>query len=139
MITKFIIVENPGQGDEFVKNNVNEILNDIPELIRFLMTECPEVIVKINLEIFEDDYDEDRDILSSADALSPILNIVKKIKAIPITEDSEFFVNLRDVLIPFYAEVFTQTIQTMKIVFDNYNRYLILKSRYMEMINIIVN
>ncbi|MBA42817.1 MAG: hypothetical protein CMF62_02270 [Magnetococcales bacterium] len=135
MISKLVIKSNPEQDSTFLETNINNILNDIPELITFLLTEAPEVLVKVALGIYENEYDQDKDIGDTTNALEPILDIVKKIRRIPISEDSDFYEDLKTQILPYYSTISMKMINTMKVTLDNYNRYLMIKSRHMEILN----
>jgi hypothetical protein len=138
LLTKYLISLNPGRDDDFISTNIESVLKSNPTLIRFLLTECPEVLVKINMNIYESEYDEDKEIDSTIKALQPILDIVLQITTIQITKESEMYKNLDTVVLPFYADVITKTIQKMKTTIDNYNRYLAIKSKYLNMLSILL-
>ena len=94
--------------------------------------------VKHVLKIYNDDYDSSKKISNFDDIFSPILGIIKSNGVIMIDDDSSLIKNLRDVILPYYKEMYTIIIPKMKILSDNYFRYLMNESKYVEIMNILL-
>lgn len=109
-----------------------------PKLARYVVGEIPKMTVKHVLKIYNDDYDSSKKISNFDDIFSPILGIIKSNGVIMIDDDSSLIKNLRDVILPYYKEMYTIIIPKMKILSDNYFRYLMNESKYVEIMNILL-
>lgn len=125
------------QRRDFIMRLVENIIdfdlqqqNSDPQLAKYMIRDMPLQLVKHVLKMYEDDFDNARNIESVDTLFQPIITILMKNKTVSITKDSTIIKNLNDFIFPYYRDVMTQTIEAMRVVLENYNRYIINESRY---------
>lgn len=131
---------------QFIRTLVATIINPnygisgkLPDakLHNYILKEMPKLLVKLKLNIYADDLDEDKDIKSVDDMFQNISNILIKSGGGLIQDN--FIVTLNNFIFKYYKEVFDQVIPKMKILIDNYNKYILNEGRFSEMFNVINN
>jgi hypothetical protein len=84
------------------------------------------------LEIYEDEFDPHAKVESLDVLLDPILQTLMSNQVVPVGEDSTLIANLKDYVFPYYKDLFDLVIPQMKVVLDNYSRYIINQYRYIQ-------
>ena len=157
-ITKYLLTVNPveyssnqqtmalyeGHRNDynlFIRELVGKIVNpnyDVAgskqdaRLYNYVVKEMPKLLVKQKLKIYVDDLDEERIIKSDDELFQNITNIIITNKVFPIQRDSTLINNLNDYIFKYYKNVFDLVIPRMKVVIDNYNRYILNDGRFIE-------
>jgi len=100
----------------------------------YIYDELPNKITKHLLNIFDDDDDGAKDILSIDDLFAPITNEILQNDKFPVKKESTMIKNLEDYIYPYYADLFKQTIPKMKTLFDNYGRYIMNDHKFIQIL-----
>lgn len=159
VITKFIAELNPktyesskkllriyrSSGENhslFVREVVNRIIDPnydvagrLPDakLYKYILNEAPELLVKLKLDIYKDDIEKTGSLKSEDDIFNNIINILTTENDVfTIPKDSSLVTNLKSYVFPYYKDLFSLTIPRMKSIIDNYSRYMINESRFID-------
>lgn len=148
--TTYLISLNPKKLSKLSDNNYNEavtkIMNNVvkkdgekPKLELFIIKTMPEKLVKFVLKIYSDELDEDRKIDNLDIFFTKINALIMENNTIPINQDSSLIKNLNAYIYPYYKDIFTLVIESMKVLIENYNRYIINQSRYIDIMVTVLN
>jgi ankyrin repeat protein len=98
-------------------------------LTDYILDKMPKLLVKKTLEIYEGDEEKKREKDIDIDVLfQTIIDLINKnIKDIP-----EFITDLNDNILPYYKDICKNTIPLMKVVIDNYNRFILNDCRFIN-------
>ena len=148
LLTKYILTVNPKGVDptkdnynEYINQLVNQIINpnygnvgsiETAKLYNYIINEMPEPLVKLKTKIYDDDFDEDKSITSSSVFFQNIINILINNGIVPIPTDSSLIKNLENYIFKYYDTVFDMVIPKMKVVADNYSRFIMNENRYLK-------
>lgn len=118
--------------------SIGNIGNDESLLMKYIMETMPTKIVKIVLNIYENEYDPDRTI--SFDIMfENIINILTLNKTIPITQNSLIIEQLRSYIFPYFRYIYEVFVKGMKNMMDGYMRYIISESQQLEIIAVLLD
>lgn len=120
-------------------NTLNVLSTDETEVVRsildtkfngntidtFLSNVLPSMAVKFFTQIYNNDYDTDRRILSSSDLFLPIIQIIKANRMTVLNDDSILIKNIREYLIPFMVNTYQSFIHHIRLSIYAYERYLL--------------
>ncbi|CAH6421769.1 Hypothetical protein KVN_LOCUS455 [uncultured virus] len=135
------------QNNDFVRNIMYRFIdynydslpkNPDPKLEKYIINILPKKLVKFELKIFVDDFDEDIKITSIDSLFEEIINIIKLNGVLPIQNDSSLIKNLNDYIFPYYKYLYSNLIKLSKNFIDNYNRYIINENKHIEIVNAIL-
>ena len=161
-LTKFLMSINPkeihgkmmamhphsGNYREYIVQMVNRIMHDDydgpidetkPSLQSYMVDIMPIKLVKHVLNIFEDDFDKDKEIESIDILFNNISNILQLNSVFPIKNNSSLVNNLRDYIFPYYKDVFKQVIPALKKLIDNYFRFMLNENKFISMMDTILS
>ena len=135
--------------NKYIRQIINRIVDNdykIPpaktknaSLKKYIINEIPLPITKLLLRIYSDDIDAHKDIDSLDTIFENIINIIISNNIIPITQDSSLVMNLKTYVFRYYKDVFTQVIPSMKILVNNYSRYILNEGRLINILYEMVN
>ena len=91
----------------------------------FLRDRLPLQAIKYYTMIYDNDSDPVRKIINANDLFLPIVQIVKAIRVMQITDDSLLVQNLKDYIIPFMANTYQNLIHHLRLAVYGYERYLL--------------
>src|SRR4029078_10367929 len=94
----------------------------------------PKTVVKVILKIYESDIDEDKDIKSIEALFENISDIIMTNTIIPVQRDSSLINNLNSIIFRYYKDLFMNVIPRMKIIIDNYSRFILNEGRYISIL-----
>lgn len=146
--TMFLYKKNKDNYNKFIKELVNNIIDpnyntpgtvSSPNLYNYILHDMPKQLVKLKLKIYQNELDEQRSPKSIDELFQNIINILITNTVIPIQGDSTLITTLNNYIFRYYKDVFDLIIPKMKIVIDNYNRYILNDSRFVEMIKTLNN
>lgn len=120
--------QNINVSEEIIKK-VNNVL-DGKELLELIINEMPLRVVKILLQVFEDEFDNDANVKNIDEFFDRIIRIINQKDE--IGPNSTIVNALQDHLFPYYKFILTQTIPKMRAMIDNYNRYILNEHRIIE-------
>jgi hypothetical protein len=109
-----------------------------PRLERYIVFDMPKLIVKYELQLFVDETDPHRNISSLSQIFEPIKELLINNPAIKLPENNSLIRNLDNYILPYYNETITTLVPMMKVVLDNYNRFIINDSRLVNIMNTLV-
>ena len=143
-ISKVMGTYDPKMGNynDFIREVTNMIVNpnykvagttSKPKLYEYILKEMPKYLVKLSTKIYSDDLDEEKSITSIDKLFENIMNIILTNEVITIGPNSSLQTNLENYVFKYYKEIFTQIIPKMKIIIDNYSRFILNESRYINM------
>ena len=145
-IKDLFIVHSAGKIEnynDFVREIVNRIINpnhlvagktDGAKLHEYILKEMPNYLVKIGTNIYKDELDEEKSIKSFDELFQNIINIIVTNDILPNLKKTSLITNLENYVFKYYKEVFMQIIPKMKIVIDNYCRFILNESRFIDII-----
>lgn len=110
----------------------NETIHD------FLNNSLPKIAYKYFTTIYTNETDADKKILHGPDIFEPIVQIVKSIRIINITDDSVAIRNIRDYLIPFMINTYQNFIYHIRLSIFNYERYLINTHQLIKIVKLLL-
>lgn len=149
MTTGYLISLNPQQNsmpseqhNSYVVQVINNIVNkdgSEPKLEMFIIKKMPKKLVKHILKIYTSETDEDMKISSLDMFFDTINNLLMENNTLPIKQDSSLIKNLTTYIYPYYKDVFTSVIESLKVMIDNYNRYIVNQGRYIEIMTILLS
>ncbi|QKF94003.1 ankyrin repeat domain-containing protein [Fadolivirus algeromassiliense] len=163
ILTKYVLSISPNEMQKILQNNdkykidknystiitniVTNILNPEygtvsqtkPKLQSYIYDEMPNLLLKLKTKIYVDDLDAERSIKTVDDMFENIINILTSNTIITITKDSSFITNLNNYVFKYYKDIFELIIPKMKLVIDNYSRYIMNEGRYLDMIDVLSN
>ena len=99
----------------------------------------PKLVVKLLLKIYTDENDEDKKYKSPDEIFSPIIDILISNTAMTIDDESSLIQNLRKYIIPYYQELMGLLIPKIKVLIDNYNRYLMNEQRHIDVLMVLID
>jgi hypothetical protein len=129
------------------RNYIIEIISDIlaiedtttgETLESYTTVYLPQKLTKKILEFYTHEEDPDRR-LEIDSLFNGVVLILVQNKTFQIAEDSDLIKNIKTYLFPFYKDIYTQMLQAMKALIDNYNRYLMNEKRHIEIISELLN
>ena len=91
----------------------------------YLTNKLPETAYKFYSTIYSGSADPDRKIINSTDLFLPIIQIIKTIKIVQITDNSLLVQNLQNYLIPFISNTYQNFIHHLRLAIYGYERYLL--------------
>lgn len=152
IITKYVRDRNAYVAGVYKKQKnyreyINQIMIDIlnvkdpatdQTLESYLTVYLPEKLTKKMLEFYDDEEDPDRR-LDMDGLFTSIITLLKENKTLVLADDSDLIKNIKTYLFPYYKDIYTQMIQAMKVLIDNYNRYLMNEKRHIEIISLLLN
>jgi len=130
--------------NDYIREIVNKIINpnygvsgatQDAKLHKYILNEMPTFLVKILIKIYKDDLDEEKSIKTIDELFQNIINIIISNDIFVIKKDSTLVSNLENYVFKYYKEVFMQIIPKMKIVVDNYCRFILNETRFINMMN----
>lgn len=135
VITKYIIKTTPkpinltkDEYHKYITTTMDSIIKyNNYELKEYIIDIMPMYIIKYILKIDNFDTVESLDVY-----FNKITNIITLNTIIPIDSNSDMIIKLQEYVYKYYKEIYTQTIQMMKITIDNYNRYIMNEYRYVK-------
>ena len=121
--TKYLIELTPSdkRNGEYIEQTV-EVIMSSNKLDEYVIKKIPLMAVKHYLNIYSEDDDLDKKTID--DIFNPVLDILRLNTVITITETSSLIVNLKEYIFPYFKKTFQLFTQNMKMMIDNYNRYL---------------
>ena len=122
----------------FMDNSMNPVNSD-PDLLKFMLNQMSEDIIKFTFKVYETDIDEAGMIASLDDIFKQIIDILMTNSKVLISEDSELIRIIRDELFPFWKNIFELVVPQMKAVLDNYNRLIINEYRHLEITHLLLS
>lgn len=129
-------IEKGDMGD-YISDRVKKILEN-DDLERYIIGTIPEKVVKYTLELYEDDYDNDRNIESFDVFFQSITNILTTNEGFAIATDSGLINNLEKYIYPYFKELFQLIIPKMWNVLNNYSRYIQNETRYIDILKMLM-
>ncbi len=145
-MTKYLISVNPKTGytdkqyNDYIQELVNKIIDPAnPKLHNYILNEMPEILVKLKTNIYKDDFDPHKNIKTVDELFQNIKNILITNDVFPIADDSTLINNLDSYIFKYYKELFDLIIPRIKNVIDNYCRFIINESRYMQIMILLNN
>lgn len=123
----------------FMNNKIGSASDPDPDLLRFMLGQMSEDIIKFTFKVYETDMDEAGMIASLDDIFKPIIDILMTNSKVLIPEDSELIRIVRDELFPFWKNMFELVVPQMKAVLDNYNRLIINEHRHLEITHLLLS
>ena len=139
--TNNINLVSPEQFSIYISSIVQNVINvgkNGSALLKYIMDVLPRKIVKITLNIFENEHDPDKT-LTSNKVFDHIINILVSQKVIPITKNSIFVQQMNDYIFPYFLDIFALFINKLKTMMDNYMAYLINESRQINILAILLD
>lgn len=142
-LTKYLISVNPIKektdetNNEYIKDLVIKI-NSSSNYEDYAIRVLPKIAVKNLLKIYESEYDPDKQV-SLDEAFTVLANKLINNGTVTITEDSSLIKNLKSSVFPYYKNLFEQFVPNMKLLVDNYNRYIINESKYIDMVSALLH
>jgi len=150
VLTKYIISINPKnynnniltlyKNEEEYSNYIADIIHRIinfdydinqsnPKLLKYITKEMPILLIKsiqhnINTPI--------------SSLFNNIIIILQSNKVIQIDDDSSLIDNLQEHIFPYYQDLFTSVIPNIRIIIENYNRYIINGGRLLEILYLLL-
>ena len=134
---------------EYVKNIYNteektvidKIIDRIitnKELKSYIIDEMPMMIIKIQLDIYKDEEEEEILLIKTIDDIyEKITEIIDNENYIVGDNENKIINNIREYIIPYYKEITQEIIQDMKKIIESYNKYILNESKYIEILEII--
>lgn len=145
-ITKWFIssgIEVPTEeGDDYfgihrkVEGVTQEVINRVQSVVKqndtfalrnYIVDTMPKKIVKTLLGIYNDDYDEDRDIRGIDELIAGIKPIL--LRSPELKDNISLFNNLDNYIYPYYKAIIEEVTPQMMVLIDNYNRFIINEER----------
>jgi hypothetical protein len=132
MLTKYYISVNTynklkyANKKEYYKN-IRDSINNITsqtKLKKYIIDEIPIKLVKQNLHIYDDNFDQKKNNESTEVLLGNVTNMLKITNVISIDNNSLLIKNITTYIVPYYVDIIQQVVPAMKNVIDNYNRYI---------------
>lgn len=102
------------------------------KLHNYVLVQMPKLLVKLKLDIYEDELDANKSIKSYDVFFNNIIGILTNNDVIAIGKDSTLITNLDNYVFKYYKDVFDQVIPKMKVVVDNYCRFILNEDRFLE-------
>ncbi len=91
----------------------------------FVSGVLPKLAYKYYTTTYSNSNDTDMKIASSGDLFLPIVQIIKSIKIIQITDNSPIIQNIKEYLIPFLSNTYQNFIYHIRLAIYGYERYLL--------------
>ncbi len=105
-------------------------------LEKYVVFNMPKIFIKYTLGIFENDDPHEK--IGSVERLfEPIVNIIISNTIVPIDKSSSLITNLNEHIFPYYKTLMSEFIPKMKVLIDNYNRYIINQGRYIKIVDLL--
>ena len=132
---------NKNDYNVFVREVVNRIVNPNygsagskpdAKLHNYITKEMPKLLVKLKTKVYIDELDEERSVKSDDELFQRIIDILTEQRVFPIQKDSSLVTNLNNYVFKYYKTVFDLVIPKMKVVIDNYNRYILNDGRFID-------
>lgn len=101
-------------------------------LYSYIVNDVPKILIKFKLKIYEDDFDEARNLTSVDDIFNQIDNMLISNQTFPIPKNSSLITSLNNYVYKYYKEVFNLVIPKMKQILDNYNRFILNESEFIN-------
>lgn len=123
-------------GDEYQKHImilVDDIIEEI-SLSKDVLEEYPKTLVKYVLKIYDNQHDVTKEYKNISEILENIPNKLMMNTVIGINSDSTLIRNIKETIIPYFEIIFTETVSSMKIISDNYLRYIVNESKYINIL-----
>lgn len=98
----------------------------------YILTKMPKLLVKLKTNIYENEMDADKSIQNIDILFNNIKNIIINNDVLVIPQSSELMTNLDNYIFKYYKDIFNQIIPQMKTVLDNYSRFILNESRFLE-------
>jgi ankyrin repeat protein len=139
-ITKAImkyIIESTRIDKNFYISTMNEIIKDT-ELDNYIVSEIPKKLIKIILEIYDSDYDEDIKIKPD-DLYKKITDKLINNTVFPLDSKSSVIVGIKDKIIPFYKAYINLFITKMEIFTEGFFSSILIKEKMESIILLLLN
>lgn len=132
-----IYKNNPNQYKEYIIKIVYSIVKDKgtkhDKLYKHIVETMPRKIVKMYMGVYEDGEKKVENKENEIDNLfEDITEIIISNTDISIKKDSHLIKMLDKYIYSYYKKIISIIIPKMKVVFDNYNRYIINEGKYMS-------
>ena len=124
VLTKFFVTID-------IKDIPAKIQNIKPELRRHILREMPKQLVKIKTTIYENETEAETGLKTDESLFQEIINIITKNYS-DIPKDSPLITNLTNYVFKYYKTLFDLVIPKMKVVIDNYNRFIVNEGRFID-------
>jgi hypothetical protein len=92
-------------------------------LLEYLIGPFSENSTKLLLGIYESEEDMSLKTENISELFGPIISIIESNPVFPVKDDSSLIESLKNTILPYFGNVFQETIPRLKIMIDNYNRY----------------
>lgn len=128
--------------DRFVQYDYDNKKNKGAKLKDYIVEELPLKTTKYVLELYAGDdeaEDEDMKITSIDEIFDEITTLLKKNPVLALTSESSLIKNLEEYVLPYYKDVAEQLIKGMKNIIDNYNRFIMNESKYIDVVSLVVD
>jgi hypothetical protein len=113
---------------EFNGETIDSYLNNI----------LPKLAIKYFSKVYNNDNDIDKKIINSSELFLPIVQIIKSIRIVQITNDSLLVQNLNEYLIPFMTNTYQSFIHYIRLSIYGYEKYLMNSYQLFEILQILI-
>lgn len=108
-------------------------------LMTFVVNTIPERIAKVNLKIFENDTDPDRDTkVTTMTFLQQIINRIVANTAFPMPEDSPVVKDLKDHVLPYFKDYIEIFVKKLRDLLEGYLKMIINQKNSLEITKLIL-
>jgi ankyrin repeat protein len=109
---------------EYIKSIVDAIMTTNNGATYYINEILPSFVVRYILKLPMDDTDHITDISSIIDLFHQITNIILTKSALELTKESSIIIALEQKIYPYFADIFMIYVPKLKIMIDNYVRYV---------------
>jgi ankyrin repeat protein len=126
--------DSTGSYRNVTEKYLNEIVGESnSKLAKYIFDDIPEKLVKNVLNIYRED-DPDKDTGDIDYLFGNIINLLTN-TTIPIKNDSPLIKNLKDTIFPYYRQYTITAINELKLLIDNYLRYMYTMGQNIDIIS----
>lgn len=124
-----------------IKNIVNfgDDHNSNYKLEKYIMNKFAKRAVKFSLQIYESEDDSDKNTKSFNELMLPIIEILKENNKIELNDNSSLIKKINEYIFPYYEDVMQKSIKNMHTLIQNYNKYILVSGRHLELTTMILN
>lgn len=125
--------------DEQIHQTAKDVMSAKDNYLEnYIIKDLPEKLVKFLLRIYDDEYDGNKKLSSLDEILEPITKTLMDSDKVTITKESSLIENIDKYVFPYYIDLFAVSIPQMKLLIDNYNRYLLNSADHAEIMHILL-
>jgi len=121
----------------FIGDEVRGMTKD-KKLESYIIENMPEKITKISINIYGDDYDEDKEFTSYDTFFDAITDIITTSDTVLIARESQVIENIENYIYPYFKELFKIVIPKMWNVVNNYTRFIQNEGRYLDILTLLL-